>query len=151
MVRWKHRLQTTFWAVALLDVFHTCCDWPLQSLFFLLTAAKQGLKMETFSCPSGVCSRMSEMLLTGFITRWLQKLLGSSVVVTELEGLIFNSWVKMCNSTFWARALPPSEQIINCSCMWVSQDLDCPPSTGMYLSCLPIYSFLLCPDSIFVL
>lgn len=35
-------------------------------------------------------------------------------------------------------ALPPSEQIIDCSCMGVSQDFNCPPSMGTYLAWLPI-------------
>lgn len=34
--------------------------------------------------------------------------------------------------------MPPSEQITDCSCMGVSQDLNCPPSTGTYLAGLPI-------------
>lgn len=52
---------------------HTTCFSPAPTvcynLSFLPTAVKQGLKMETSSCPSGACSKMSEMLLTGFITR----------------------------------------------------------------------------------
>lgn len=34
-----------------------------------IPAVKQDLKMGTFSCPTGVCSRMSETLWTGSITR----------------------------------------------------------------------------------
>lgn len=78
---------------------HTACFSPAPigcyNLSFLPTAVKQGLKMETSSCPSGVCSKMSEMLLTGFITRWLQEP-ETSVVLNESEGLVCNSSVKIC-------------------------------------------------------